>query len=95
MTSSTRKKNSEPILARVPAVSRARIEEAAACRGMSVRGFIIDAAVKEAQHVIENERLIQLSREDAALVVSLLDDPPAPNAALQKAAETHKRLTRA
>ena len=73
---------------------RAKIEEAAAWRGVSVDSFVVEAATKEAEYVIEKERHIQLSRADAELVMSLLDNPPPPNAALRKAVQAHKRLLR-
>jgi uncharacterized protein (DUF1778 family) len=76
----------------VPAHLRAKIEEAAAWRGVSVGNFVADAAAREAEEVIERERLIQLTREDSELVLSLLENPPPANAALRNAAELHKRL---
>lgn len=82
------------ITARVPRGLRARIEEAAAWRGVSVASFLVEAAAKEAEHVIEKERLLQLTRQDAELVLSLLDAPPAPNAVMRKAVRAHQRLIR-
>jgi uncharacterized protein (DUF1778 family) len=82
----------EEIIARVPRGLRARIEEAAAWRGVSVASFLVEAAAKEAEQVIEKERLFQLTRDDSQLVLSLLDAPPAPNAAMRKAARAHQRL---
>lgn len=81
------------ISADIPDHLRAKIEEAATWKGMSVSSFIADAAAKEAEQIIEKERLIQLSREDADMILSLLDNPPQPNAAFQEAAKLHKRLT--
>ncbi len=80
------------ISADIPDHLRAKIEEAATWRGMSVSNFIADAAAKEAEQVIERERLIQLSHEDAERILALLDNPPQPNAALRKAAELHEKL---
>jgi uncharacterized protein (DUF1778 family) len=54
----------------------------------------MEAAAKEAAHVIEKERLFQLAREDAKLVVSLLDASPAPNAAMRKAVRARQKLIR-
>ena len=42
----------------------------------------------------DTQRLIQLTREDAELIMHLLDNPPEPNATLRKAAEAHQRLIR-
>jgi len=76
----------------IPDHLRARIEEAATWKGMSVSNFIADVVVREANRVIEKERLIRLSHDDAELILSLLDNPPRPNAELQQAAGLHKRL---
>ena len=85
-------KSPSRITASVPGHIRARIEEAAAWRGVSVGAFVAEAASKEAEQVIERERLIHLSREDAEQVAALLENPPSPHDALRKAAELHKRL---
>ena len=72
------RKKSQRVSANVPKHVKERLEEAAAWRGMSVSEFLISAAVREAEQVIERERLIRLSREDAKLVVSLMTSPPQP-----------------
>lgn len=86
------KQTVQTISAKVPAHVRARIEEAAAWRGVPIGSFVIEAAVKAADEVIERERLIQLSREDAERILALLENPPEPNSALRKAADAHQRL---
>jgi uncharacterized protein (DUF1778 family) len=78
----------------MPAHQRAKIEEAAAWRGVPVSSFVIDAAVREAEQVIQKERLIELTRNDAELIASLLDNPPEPNAAMRRAIRAHKRMIR-
>jgi uncharacterized protein (DUF1778 family) len=87
------KKKSSRITATVPAHVRATIEEAAALRGISVGAFVAEAAARTAEQVIEKEQLIELSREDAQMIMAPLENPPPPNAALLEAAEFHKRLT--
>jgi uncharacterized protein (DUF1778 family) len=52
------------------------------------------AAAKEAEQVIEKERLLQLSRQDAELLASMLDNPPAPDAAMRKAVQAYRGLIR-
>ena len=71
-----------------------RIEEAASWRGLELAEFFLDAATREADAVIERERVIRLSPVDAKLIFSLMQNPPPPNEALKKALRTHKRLTR-
>jgi uncharacterized protein (DUF1778 family) len=84
----------EQITAQIPSTAHAKIEEAAAWCGVSVSRFLVDAATKEAEHVIQRERLVQLAREDAELVLTLLDRPPQPNPPMLKAVDTHQRLLR-
>lgn len=94
MKRATARKAQQGITARIPRHVSARIEEAAAWRGVSVSSFVVEAAAKEAEQVIERERLIELSRQDAELVASLLDRPPSPAASMLKAVEAHQRLIR-
>ena len=92
--SSARKRDVQKISTEVPAHHGAKIEEAAAWRGVPVSSFVIEAAVKEAEQAIQKERLIELTRDDAELIVSLLDNPPEPHAAMRKAIRAHKRMIR-
>jgi len=94
MKRTTDRRSQQGITARISRQACARIEEAAAWRGVSVSSFVAEAAAKEAEQVIEQERLLPLSRQDAELVASLLDNPPAPNAAMRKAVQAHQRLIR-
>ncbi len=84
----------DTISSEMTAPVRARIEQAAAWRGVPVSSFVIEAAVKAADEVIEHERLIQLSGDDAERIMALLDNPPEPNASLRKALDAHQRLIR-
>jgi uncharacterized protein (DUF1778 family) len=51
---------------------------------------VVQAALKEAHRVLEDEHVIILSQQDADKVFSLIENPPAPNARLKVAAERHK-----
>jgi uncharacterized protein (DUF1778 family) len=94
MKRTTNRRSQQGITARIPRQACARIEEAAAWRGVSVSSFVAEAAAKEAEQVIEKERQVQLSRQDAELLVSLLDNPPDPNSAMGKAVKAYQRLIR-
>jgi uncharacterized protein (DUF1778 family) len=87
-------KNRTRIATSVPAHVQTKLEQAAAWRGTTVSSFVVEAALKEAEQVIEKERLIRLTTDDAERLIALLDAPPMPNAALRKAAADHKRLIR-
>ena len=64
---------------------RTRLAEAAARRGVSLNSFVLNAAAREADAILEQERLMRLTDDDAKCILGLLDHPPAPNAALTRA----------
>src|SRR5216110_2739512 len=59
------------ISARVPTTVQIRLEEAAELVGATVSQFVLQAALKEADRVIEYERVIAPSARDAKMVLSL------------------------
>lgn len=77
--------NTARISATVTAALQQQIRDAATRRG-GVSAFIADSAAKEAARVMEAEQVIKPSGEDARFLASLLENPPAPNAALRSAA---------
>ena len=73
------------ITARVPTGVQATLEEAAAFLGVPVNSFVVTAAMEKAGDVLAKERVIQLTDRDAEFLIELMEDPPAPNAALCQA----------
>ena len=71
--------------ARVPPEVYATLRRAAELTGATVNQFLVQAALKEAQAVIEREDVIRLSPRDWNWMMALMDDPPKPNEALQAA----------
>ena len=78
------------VTARVSASLVAKLQEAADLSGTTLNQFLVQAALKEADRVIDQERVIRFTREDAALFINMLDNPRQPNAALAKAYERYK-----
>lgn len=78
------------VSARVPKSVHSRLEEAADLVGATVNQFVLQAALKEADRVIEHERVIVPSARDAKIILELLDDPPAPNAKLRAALKRYR-----
>ncbi len=78
------------ITARVPLDARNRLSEAALIRGTSVNSFVIQAALKEAEDVIERDRTIKLTETSAKRLIELIETPPEPNAHLQDAVAIYK-----
>ena len=50
--------------------------------GVTVNQFLVQAALKEAQAVIEREEIIRLSPRDWNCLLDLIENPPEPNARL-------------
>ncbi len=87
-------KNDNRITARISPAVRERLESAAALSGATLNQFVVQAALKEANKILEEERAIVLSERDADMVFGLLENPPMPNVRLQEAAIRHKAFLR-
>jgi uncharacterized protein (DUF1778 family) len=81
------------ITARVPQNVQDTLQRAAELLGATLNQFVVQAALTEARRVIERDRVIHLSSNDAAFLMKLLERPPAPNARLRKAFQTYKKRT--
>lgn len=82
----------ERVGARVSADVYETLTRAAELMGATVNQFPVQSALKEAQAVIEREQTIRLSRRDCERLLDLLDQPPAPNAALAAAMLRYRSL---
>ncbi len=71
---------------RVRPVDKAIIKRAAALAQTDMTTFILQTVLREAQSVIDEHERFKLSQRDSQLVMELLENPPAPNAKLRKAA---------
>jgi uncharacterized protein (DUF1778 family) len=71
---------------RVRAADKAVIMRAVALAQTDMTTFILRTALREAQLVIEEHERAKLTERDSRLVMELLENPPAPNAKLRKAA---------
>lgn len=68
-----------------------RIAEAAALSGQTVTDFITRTALRKADEVVAQHEQTVLSDRDRDLFLALLENPPAPNAALLEAIEDYKK----
>ena len=78
------------VTARIPAKVQETLELAAAMVGATVNQFMVQTALREAERIIEQERVIRLSARDAAIFLRALENPPPPNAKLKAALKRHK-----
>jgi uncharacterized protein (DUF1778 family) len=81
------------ITARVPQSVQNTLQQAAELLGATLNQFVVQAALSEARRVIERDKVIHLSSTDAAFLMNLLEEPPAPNARLRKAFQAYKKRT--
>jgi uncharacterized protein (DUF1778 family) len=82
------------IEARIAPDTLAVVKRAAELQGRSVSDFVVAAAQDAARKTIEETQIIRLSVEDQRAFAAAILDPPAPSAALVRAAEAHRRLIR-
>jgi uncharacterized protein (DUF1778 family) len=80
------------IEARIAPDALAIIKRAAELQGRSVSDFVVAAAQEAAQHTIEETQIIRLSVVDQRAFAEAILNPPAPSAALLRAAKAHRRL---
>lgn len=72
---------------RFPEATANRLKEASAIRGQSVAAFVLEVVTREAERVIEEERVWNVSLEASEKIQRLLAKPPRINAAAKKAAK--------
>ncbi len=68
------------------------VRRAAEIQGRSLSDFLVVAAQEAAYRTIEDAHIIRLSLEDQQRFVDVLLNPPAPSAALNRAARAHRKL---
>ncbi len=71
---------------RVRSADKALIMRAVALAETDMTTFILRTAIREARAVIDEHERVKLTPRDSERVLALLENPPAPNAKLRKAA---------
>ena len=80
--------------ARVPHEVYQTLCRAAELTGATVNQFLVQAALKEAQEVIERQEVIRLSPRDWNWLLELMEKPPKPNARLRPALKRYQKAKR-
>jgi uncharacterized protein (DUF1778 family) len=83
--------NRDRITNRVPQPIALKLQEAADLTGATLNQFMVQAALEKAEKIIERETVIRFSKNDAAMLINMLDNPSKPNAALQRAFDRFKQ----
>lgn len=87
----TTKKNDARINVRLSSDLKQTIEEAAAALGQTVSEFTVSTVLREARHVLQDERVTRLSNRDRDAFLAALQETNAPNDALKAAARKYKK----
>ena len=90
---STATAKQDRIGARVPHEVYETLCRAAELTGATVNQFLVQAALKEAQEVIERQEVIRLSPRDWNWLLDLMESPPQPNAKLKAALARYRKTT--
>ena len=80
------------ITARVPLQVQETLATAASMIGATVNQFVVQTALREAERIIEQERIIRLSEQDAKNFLKALERPLQPNQKLKAALKNHAKL---
>ena len=76
---------------RVSSDQKHLLEQAAVVVGMSASGFVLEAALADAQAVLMQRQLLVLSQRDSQALDAALTEPPAPAEALRRAVQDYGR----
>jgi uncharacterized protein (DUF1778 family) len=76
---------------RITEAQKALIERAAAYQGRTVSDFVVSTLASAAENVIHDHEIIRLNAAQSLAFAKALLDPPAPNAALRRAARKFRR----
>jgi uncharacterized protein (DUF1778 family) len=82
------------VVARIPLAVKETLQKAADISGATLNQFLVQAALKEAERVLETDRTIVLSERDAQRVFDLIENPPTPNPQLLAAVDKHRAFIR-
>ncbi|MGE0184049.1 MAG: DUF1778 domain-containing protein [Parvularculaceae bacterium] len=89
LKSPVRRARPERLEARVSADQKALFQRAADLSGRNLTDFIVTALQSAATVEIERHAMLKLAADDSAAFVDAVLNPPAPNAALRKAAKRY------
>lgn len=78
------------ITARVPASVQQTLETAAGMVGATLNQFVVQTAIREAERIIEQERVIRFSAQEAQAFLSALEHTKTPNKVLKTAQRSYQ-----
>ena len=76
---------------RMPYHVHKQLIQAAELSGSTLNQFVVQSALEKARSVIEYERVLNLTDNDALTIFEAVENPPEPNEKLIQAAGTYKQ----
>ncbi len=83
----------ERIYIRLDSESKKLVGRAAAYADEAISSFVRRAALETARGIVRDQEILTLSEQDSKGFLDALDNPPAPNKGLLKAASRYRQLT--
>lgn len=78
--------------ARITQAQKELLIEAASIQGRSLTDFIVDTVMETAKSVIQENRIMELSKRDSELFIANILDAPQPSVKLQEAGKEYLEL---
>jgi uncharacterized protein (DUF1778 family) len=92
MTAAAESTRTARVEARIAPEALAVVRRAAEIQGRSISDFIVAAALKDAQQIIDDAQIIRLAVDDQRRFAELLFNPPALAPAMALALAAHEEL---
>lgn len=77
--------DNERMSLRIAATAKSRLLRAALLRNTDLTSFVTQSALREADAVIAEAEAVKVSKQDHLRILTLLENPPKPNAKLRAA----------
>lgn len=85
---------SERLEMRLSARQKTLIGEAAELSGVSTTQFVVQAAVRQARRVLQEDEMLRISQRDREVLIDALMSPPEPSDTLKAAWKDYETSTR-
>lgn len=83
-------KKTERISARIPLHVYEKLIEASQVSGSTINQFLVQSALEKANHILEQERVIHMTKQDAKVFFEALENPPPLNDKLLEAIKSYQ-----
>ncbi len=83
-------KKTERVSARVPVQIYEKLLEASETIGSTLNQFLVQSAIEKADQILEKERVIHMTKQDAKIFFDAVENPPPINEKLLEAMKSYQ-----